>query len=445
MIRAENVKRIDMVDFLTSHYGLSFTGKGRQYACLSPFKEEKSPSFFVRQVDGHWLFKDFSSGHGGSLIDFVLLKENLCEVSAALLHIEQSLSGNGGSKAGAVASSGGNNAADRKTVSYDVIKIYEKLRVNDSGICGDYLLSRGINEELILKLRDKGLLLHNRYDGISYCCFAVFNHHGQLCCLDNHQVDGERKFVLGKKCCFSLDWKELPTSGEVFVTEGIIDYLSVKTLKDSNYPGLALLGNVVNFGSAHFGSASVIVSALDGDEGGFRAFLDLEEQFDGKEIRVMDFGESKDANEYLQEQRSGKVRRLSAGEKVTLYKEFQQSSNKTELARKWGINRSYMYEVVKECEQLLLEGFSSRRRGRKPEGAPVSYNEALDHINRLEMEKRQLGEERERFFVRNEFMKLRLKWSEREVSELQSKSEGVIGEQPKAVKRQKKKKKRRKR
>ena len=94
----EEVKRLNMVDFLSRHYGIDFSRGGvsahsggqcdhGQYCCLSPFKEERKPSFFVREVDGHWLFKDFCSGYGGSLIDFVLLREGFSQVSEALNHI----------------------------------------------------------------------------------------------------------------------------------------------------------------------------------------------------------------------------------------------------------------------------------------------------------------------------------------------------------------------
>ena len=59
----EEVKRLNMVDFLSRHYGLAFSnggdfasapsgGQGQcrsQFCCLSPFKEERNPSFlFVK-------------------------------------------------------------------------------------------------------------------------------------------------------------------------------------------------------------------------------------------------------------------------------------------------------------------------------------------------------------------------------------------------------------
>ena len=89
MTKSEGIKRLSMVELLSRHYGMEFRKVGGHYVSLSPFTAEKKPSFIVRQhKDGHWLFKDFSSGKGGSIIDFVLLKEGVSDVSKAIQHIE---------------------------------------------------------------------------------------------------------------------------------------------------------------------------------------------------------------------------------------------------------------------------------------------------------------------------------------------------------------------
>lgn len=431
----EEVKGLNMVDFLSCHYGLDFSVSGvdvqsysgRHYCCLSPFNQERNASFFVRQVDGHWLFKDFSSGHGGSLIDFILLKEGLVEVSEALSYIGHLLSGvNGGGSAppspstsstpsGPSAPSALSSSSIKRDCDVEIESLYTKFRRNDVRHCRDYLSSRGICEGVINHLCERGVLVHNNYEGNSYCCFAVFDHCGRLRCLDNHQIGGDGKFVLGGKHPFSLDWKPLPLSQRVFVTESIIDYLSIKTLEGFSFRGLALLGNVINFNSDLFASASEIVSALDGDDGGFRAFLDLEESFSDRVLQVCDFGDSKDANEYLQKQKIRKgLKQLSAQDKLSLYRDYQRSDNKSTVAVKWGINRSYMYEIVNECEELIMSGFSQRRRGRKSAGEPATMAEARERVASLEQENRRLDEECERYYVRNEFMKVRLKWAEAE-------------------------------
>lgn len=437
-IEIEYVKRLDMVEFLNRYYGLDFSNYnynsnsmshskfGRQYCCLSPFTKERRGSFFVREVGEHWLFKDFSSGYGGSLIDFVLLKEGFSQVSQALNHIGRLL-GSCSSTDRLIRSSPTTTSTPCvKEKEYNINGLYSKFRRNDVGNCCDYLFKRGISEEVVTALCSRGYLVHNMHKDVSYCCFAVFDHSGQLYCLDNHQIDGEGKFVLGNKHPFSMDWTDLPSSDRVFVTESIIDYLSLKTLEGIDFRGIALLGNVINFGSSLFSSAVEIVSAFDGDAGGFSAFLDLEETFNGKvsRVSVYDFGDSKDANEHLQAQyKRKKSLRLSAQDKLLLYRDFQRCSNKSKLAEKWGINRSYMYEVVNECEDLIVSGFSQRRSGRKSVQEPGTLTEAKERIKNLEAENRRLDEERERHYVRNQFMKIRMKWTERELAELRGEGE----------------------
>ena len=68
---------------------------------------------------------------------------------------------------------------------------------------------------------------------------------------------------------------------------------------------------------------------------------------------------------------------LSAEKKLKLYQEFIQSTNKSELARQWGIDRSYMYEIVRGCEEALSGTFSGHKPGRKPKGKPATLEEAL--------------------------------------------------------------------
>ncbi|MCP4153497.1 MAG: hypothetical protein GY757_37565 [bacterium] len=85
----DELKRIDLVDFLSRNYGLEFRFTNNEYVGHSPFSEDKTPSFFVRRADdGHWIFKCFSSGHGGTIIDFILIKERLVDVRDAIEFID---------------------------------------------------------------------------------------------------------------------------------------------------------------------------------------------------------------------------------------------------------------------------------------------------------------------------------------------------------------------
>lgn len=436
-IDIEDVKRLDLVGFLSNHYMMKFHLAGDSYVSLSAFSEENKPSFFVRQVKGHWLFKDFSSDNAGSIIDFVLLKEGFSEVSKALKHIGKLLGAEGDKKNQTAQSE--NMRGEKQACGYDLKEIYRNVKSNDQAICREYLVGRGISNEVINDLICGGIVLHNRYQGHSWCCFAVFDQKGELQCLDNHQIGGGEKFVLGQKNIFTCDWKILPTAERVFICEGIIDYLSMKTLR--SVPGIALLGNSVGFDSGLFKNARVIISALDSDEGGLRGLLDLQEKFSDKEISVFNLGSCKDPNEYLKAVRAGKeLTNLTAEDKLALYKEFMHAENKSAVSLKWGINRSYMYQIVSECEENIRNGFSQRCPGRKPNHAPTTLKEAIERIAALEEEKHLEEVEKEKYIARSEFMALRLKWAQIEAAELRGE---CLADSPKKKQIKKKKNKRR--
>ena len=48
---------------------------GRELKGLSPFKQERTPSFFVNDLKGSWF--DFASGQNGDVFKFVMLSEGL--------------------------------------------------------------------------------------------------------------------------------------------------------------------------------------------------------------------------------------------------------------------------------------------------------------------------------------------------------------------------------
>lgn len=70
--------RIDIVDVISDF--VSLKRSGQNYKALSPFNNEKTPSFFV--VPGRGIFKDFSSGKGGDAITFVMEHEGMSYTEA---------------------------------------------------------------------------------------------------------------------------------------------------------------------------------------------------------------------------------------------------------------------------------------------------------------------------------------------------------------------------
>lgn len=70
--------RIDIVDVISDF--VSLKRSGQNYKALSPFNNEKTPSFYVVPAKG--IFKDFSSGKGGDAITFVMEHEGMSYVEA---------------------------------------------------------------------------------------------------------------------------------------------------------------------------------------------------------------------------------------------------------------------------------------------------------------------------------------------------------------------------
>ena len=183
-------------------------------------------------------------------------------------------------------------------------------------------------------------------------------------------------------------------------------------------PGLALLGNQLCFEPSLLENARRLIAAFDNDDGGLSAFLDFGERYPDKKVSLYDMEDHKDPNDLLMTVRSGKGRKLSPERKLQLYSEFQKTENKAELARHWGVDRSYLYEVARDCEETLLKEFSKRKPGRPPKGKPTTLEEAMERIEELEGRFVQEATERELQYCRNEFLELRLKWAEAEGAEL---------------------------
>lgn len=432
------LKQVNLVDFLSAHYGLVFNSSGSGYVASSPFGADRNPSFFVRQHEGRWLFKDFSSGLGGSIIDLVEHLGGLSGVGSAVRRIKELI----GSAPAALCQSSKAESGEAVKRGYDIGQLYRDFRTQDPGVCQQYLVGRGISEELVDELITGGEVVHNRHQGKSYCCFAVRDAAGELQCLDNHEINGRGKFVLGTKRVYSRDWEALTSAEEVFISEGIIDYLSIKTLEVGHIVGMALLGNQLLFDAALLSGCRRIMSALDGDSGGTSAFVDLVDFYPDKEVKQYPLAGYKDPNDLLQA-RGKKGRRLSAEEKLELYRSFQSSSNRSALARQWGIDRSHLYEVVKDIEESLLSVLSSRQAGRLPADQPATVNEAWKQIKDLQEHNRQISVERDKSICREEFLRLRLKWSEVEAAELRGEKTGEGGLPKRKTQIKKKKKMRR--
>jgi hypothetical protein len=138
----------------------------------------------------------------------------------------------------------------------------------------------------------------------------------------------------------------------------------MKTMEGKDIVGIALLGNQLIFEPDLLSGCSRIISALDEDRGGTSAFVDLVEYYPDKEVTQYPLKNCKDPNGLLQS--GSRFRRLSPDERLALYREFQRTENRSELAREWGLDRSHMYTIVRDVEKMVIAGCSAVGRAADP-------------------------------------------------------------------------------
>jgi transposase-like protein len=107
-------------------------------------------------------------------------------------------------------------------------------------------------------------------------------------------------------------------------------------------------------------------------------------------------------------------KRYSAEDKLGLYKAYQSCRNMSEVARLYGIDLSYLREIIRECEEVLLAHFDRKRAGRKGADAPQDMAEAIARTRQLQSQYHEVAKEKEELYIQNEFMKLQLSWAQRD-------------------------------
>ncbi len=415
---ADQLKAVDLVRFCERCYGMQFQRKGHVFMCLSPFGAEQEPSFVVHQKNGQWLFKDFSSGKGGSIIDLVRELDGMPnDYATTVARIETLLNQHSAVAVSQSREIGLSSPGCDGATAADLSRVYSRIQSNAVEPARSCLESRHISGQVLDELLGREQLLTNVYGGKSYCCFAVRDAKGQLMCLDNHQIGGPEKFVLGNKHVFVPDYDALAQAQEVTITEGIIDLLSMQTMCASI--GLALLGTALDFPAEFIAGSQKIVLALDNDEAGDAGTQKLRARFSDKQVENFSVGDYKDPNEILGAvpNIATKRKKFSPEQKLEIYQAWLACQNKSQVAREFDIDRSYLSELIAESQQAVVAHFSGKKAGRKKADQPSTLRQAVDQIDKLETDKLQLAKAREELHISNEFLKLRLAWAEGDQAE----------------------------
>src|SRR4051812_26854406 len=123
---------------------------GREWKGLSPFQQEKTPSFFVNDQKQAWF--DFSSGRNGSIFDFVMATEG-CSFPEAV----ERLASQAGMALPQVSPDADRREQRRKTL-HDVMELAAKyfsdtLASKNGAKARGYLADRSLGPEIQLKHR----------------------------------------------------------------------------------------------------------------------------------------------------------------------------------------------------------------------------------------------------------------------------------------------------
>lgn len=296
----EILEKIDFYELVSRRVTLS-QGKPSSYKGLSPFTNEKTPSFFINTKSNTWY--DFSSGEGGGVLDYVMKTESLDKGGAVAFLAEIT---------GVELNRDDPHAAIRAIIR--TAAAYFDSHVEKAV---DYMSSRGFSRdtlirysigfapkegrELIDKLLEDGHSVKNIVDsGIGYkqsptspisprfvnrVIFPIKDAHGTVVSFTGRKIvegGNSPKYLHGpgtsifrkKEVVWNLSQvrRMIAEQNMVIVCEGQLDALA---LCDAGLPGVAILGSSPSHVQLKLlaGASQNIYFMFDSDDAGEKALL----------------------------------------------------------------------------------------------------------------------------------------------------------------------------
>ncbi len=286
-MNSSQIKNIKITDYLYNKGIQPKHIKGADYWYISPYREEKTPSFKVNNDLNVWY--DYGTGQGGNIIDLIMRMYNLNSVTEVLSHFNNS--------------------------NYQQNIIPQKQSDSFSFDQHRELISTGITILKVLPLTNRALLeyLIDRRINLDIAkknCKEVY-----------YSVGDKRYFAVGFKNesggyelrdkyfkgCTSKDISVFkPNSNNTeacLVFEGFMDYLSYLTIKKINKPivDTVILNSVSNLTKAIdlIKSHPKVYTYLDNDEAGKTTTELLNKTCYALIDKSVKYTDHKDLNEYL--------------------------------------------------------------------------------------------------------------------------------------------------
>lgn len=200
---SELIDAIDIVDYISQFADME--EKGGEYWCLSPLKEENTPSFSVRREEK--VFYDFSSGIGGNVLTFVCKYFN-CSVSDGIKKLQEYSGLSGGTYAHTKMSATldcrkfqtrqSKKSAKNKVLAIDCMKKYEK-RPDKLAVWGQ----EGISKESLDRFQVY-------YDAFSdRLVYPITDLDGKIVNIGGRTLDPEWKEKKLRKYTYFYNWGQL--------------------------------------------------------------------------------------------------------------------------------------------------------------------------------------------------------------------------------------------
>jgi twinkle protein len=273
---------------------LELKKNGANYVCLSPFSNEKSPSFTVSPSKN--IFKCFSTGKGGDCLTFLMEYKNINYIDAIKLLAEkytiELIDEKSSLKPIYVRPIWKNNTM----LSDKIIKWFEGERKISQQTLNDLKISEGI-EWMPKKDCDKGHTTNT----------IQFNYFVNNQLINTKYRDALKMFKLvsgAELVLYNLD--SIKDSNVCYITEGEIDVL---TLHECGFKNVVSVPNGANKGKNNLAyldnsiqyleHITEFILCLDNDENGNKLKDELARRFGYENCKTVTFKDCKDANDCL--------------------------------------------------------------------------------------------------------------------------------------------------
>ena len=363
-----HVETLKNLDFLKIVRSDGYTPKQKSptsHLMNCPFHEDKTPSFSISLVGSRWLWHCFGCGKGGDAIKYFMLKNNLTYPQA----LKQILPPDSYSQ----------NAISLTKVLNRVVEYYHQT-LKENSTAQKYLEKRGLLDSSIIKyhkigfsdgtlakdrghigvLKDLGVLNENHGEHFYHCLvFPIENKAGQIVSLYGRHIQERRHLYLKGPHRGIFNQTHAMSSKRIFITEGIIDALSL--IKLGLKETIALYGTN-GFTPEHENllknpSTEEIFLCLDNDPAGLKAAQDLFEKMpQGKKIFKINLPqEIKDPNDFL-------LQGKSKDEFLSLAEELKKKDSFVVPSAQWTVTHEPNEIVFKNCKKSYrVKGLNQSR------------------------------------------------------------------------------------